>query len=182
MKKLLVALAIACLALTACTTDGALKEDQAAASANLDRLNDSQPVPEFRWSQIRQNLIEITRAQSETTQTTSFFFNLGVADPISTCPSIGFPIPTTAQLTNPLQAVRVATGGDRVILPQAEQSGIYTGNSTGTYVICVDATGAAYAQYWEGYVSTVAGPAQWNKTSGGVELIGPPSFEFSQGE
>lgn len=53
--------------------------------------NRAVPVPEFRYSQIRQNLIEITQAQAqaETTQTTSFFFNLGADAPIMVCPSSG---------------------------------------------------------------------------------------------
>ncbi len=174
------ALIIAGLAVTASSCeDEATREDRETAAASLNRLNDSQPVPEFRWSQIRQNLIEITRAQAETTQTTSFFFNMGVVDPITVCPSIGFPIPTTAQLTNPLQRVR---SGNGAVIAQVEQTGIYTGDSTGTYVICIDATGAAYAQYWEGFVSTVAGPAEWDQTKGQVQLIGPPSFDFSSGE
>jgi hypothetical protein len=177
-------LAMAALMLTACPQESeAIKEDREAAEANLNRLNDAQPVPEFRWSQIRQNLIEITHAQAQTTQTTSFFFNLGVPDPISVCPSIGFPIPSTAQLTNPEQAARVGgAGGERFVIAQAEQTGIYTGDSTGTYVICVDAQGAAYAQYWEGFVSAVAGPAEWDPDADQIRLIGPPSFQFSEGE
>lgn len=182
MKKLIAAAAIAALALTACVGEpNAVKEDRAVAAANLDRLNDVQPVPEFRWSQIRQNLIELNRAQAETTQTTSFFFNMGVDNPITVCPSIGFPIPTTAQLTNPWQgSFRNSNGG--IAIGQAEQTGIYTGDSTGTYVICIDGDGDAYAQYWEGFVSTVAGPAEWDSAAGQIHLIGPPSFEFSEGE
>ncbi len=179
---IIVALLAVTLTLAACTTGNeAVREDQATAAANLDRLNDAQPVPEFTWSQLRQNLIDITKSQADTTQTTAFFFNMGVQNPVAVCPSIGFPIPTTAQLTNPNQAVRVGTAGDRHVLPQVEQTGVYTGDSTGTYVICVDAEGNAYAQYWEGFVATVAGPAEWDSVAGRIELIGPPSFDYSEG-
>lgn len=180
MRRIIGLILVTVLALAACSsTPTAVKEDQDSAARQLDRLNSVQPVPEFSWSQIRQNLIEITMAQAETTQTTSFFFNVGVEMPVSSCPSIGFPIPTTAQLTNPDQAIRVYKGGSEVI-SQVEQTGIYTGDSTGTYAICVDATGAPYAFYWEGYVGTVSGPAEWR--DGRIELIGPPSFEFSNGQ
>lgn len=184
IRSALLLVVAAALTLTACTGAGqpsAVRQDRETAAANLDRLNDAQPVPEFRWSQIRQNLIEINRSQAETTQTTSFFFNLGVAHPITVCPSIGFPIPTTAQLTNPSQHI-FGNNGAAATIGQVEQTGIYTGDSTGTYVMCIDAQGRAYAQYWEGFVSTVAGPAEWDREAGTVRLIGPPSFEFSEGQ
>lgn len=185
IKTAATTLALASLAFVGCTVaePNAIAEDRATAAANLDRLNDSQPVPEFSYSQIRQNLIEITTAQAETTQTTSFFFNLGVDGPVMSCPSIGFPIPTTAQLTNPDQAIGdIGHNGSGAVIPQAEQTGIYTGDSTGTYVVCVDAQGRAYAHYWEGFVSTVAGPAEWNDEAQQIDLVGPPSFDFSEGQ
>lgn len=185
MRRTITLAAITLLAaLTAgCTQESeALREDREAAEANLNRLNDTQPVPEFPWTQIRQNLIEINRAQAETTQTTSFFFNMGVVGPISSCPSIGFPIPTTAQLTNPKQAARAGRDGSRFVVDQAEQTGIYTGDSTGTYVICVNAQGDAFAQYWEGFVATVSGPAEWDSDTQQIRLVGPPSFEFTEGQ
>lgn len=182
----LIALSTA-LALTgaACTSGNAkpssVSQDKAAANANLDRLNDAQPVPSFSWSQLRQNLIEINRAQAETTQTTTFFFNMGVASPVMSCPSIGYPIPTTMQLTNPLQEISHGSYGQSVV-GQAEQTGVYTGDSTGTYVICVNAQGQAYGTYWEGFVYAITGPAEWDATAGQVKLVGPPSFEFTNGK
>lgn len=183
MRRLLAIAAIALIGLTACTEGqpSSVAEDKAAANANLDRLNDTQPVPEFRWSQLRQTLIEINRTQAETTQTTSFFFNMGVPNPIASCPSIGYPIPSTMQLTNPVQEITHGAHGQSVVA-QAEQTGVYTGDSTGTYVLCVDATGEAYAFYWEGFVSVVTGPAEWDAAAGQVKLIGPPSFDFSETE
>ena len=183
MKKIIALIILAGLSLTACLGEGtpeSVKEDRQVASRQLDRYQRSQPVPEFDWSQLRQNLIEITEAQVQTTQTTSFFFNLGVADPISSCPSIGFPIPTTYQLTNPVQAIGdIGDNGSGAVVAQLEQNGVYSGESTGTYVICTSPTGDAYALYWEGFVSTVAGPAIWE--DGQIVLIGDPSFDFSEG-
>ena len=63
---------------------------------------------------------------------------------------------------------------------KALPTGIYTGDSSGTYVICVDAKGEAYARYWEGYVQAVSGPAEFR--DGQVVLIGPSSFDFDNGE
>lgn len=178
MRRHLAAVALAAAGLTACTTESsAVRQDREAADANLNRLDDAQPVPEFNFSQLRQNLIEINTAQADTTQTTSFFFNLGTVDPVASCPSIGFPIPSTMQLTNPWQTSWRDSGG--AVVAQAEQTGVYTGDSSGTYVICIDATGDAYAFYWEGHVAAVTGPAEWDIAAKQIDLIGPPSFDFS---
>ena len=61
-----------------------------------------------------------------------------------------------------------------------EQTGIFTGDSTGTYVMCVNDAGDPYAFYWEGFVSTVSGAAQF--VDGQIELIGQPTGEFTTGE
>jgi len=86
------------------------------------------------------------------------------------CPSIGFPTPTTAQLTNPLQDV--GTGGP---IGQLEPNGVYTGDSTGTYVVCVAPNGTKYVSYWEGDVQTEGGPAHWDDTKGQIVLDGAPT-------
>jgi hypothetical protein len=152
--------------------------DRSVATEQLGQYQTNQPVPVFKYSQLRQNLIEIETAEARTTQTTSFFFNQGVQDPVSSCPSIGFPIPSTYQLTNPEAKVQ----RHDFTLPQPEATGVYTADTTGTYVICVNAQGQAYATYWEGFVQTVTGPARWDTATHQVLLTGPPSFEFSKGK
>jgi hypothetical protein len=175
-KKIALVLVGAVLLVGACSDkkDSATDRDEAASSAALDNLQRAHPTPSFDRSQIRQNLIEIATAQAEATATTSFFFLEGVGL-ISSCPSIGFPIASTTQLTNPGR--ETGPRESRIVLPQVEPTGIYTGESTGTFVICVDARGDAYARYWEGYVQTVTGTAEF--TDGQVNLIGPSSFEFT---
>ncbi len=172
---------LALLVLGACesgTESNATKKDEDTSAQILADLQKAHPTPKFARSQLRQNLVDIITAQAESTQTTSFFFLEGVGL-ISQCPSIGFPIASTAQLTNPDQKAGGRDGG-YFALPQVEPTGIYTGDSSGTYVICVDAEGAAYARYWEGYVQTVSGPAEF--VDGEVKLVGPSSFDFNDGE
>ena len=53
-------------------------QNQKVANQQLQNFNQAQPVPTFNWSQIRQTLIEIESAQANTTQTTSFFYNLSI--------------------------------------------------------------------------------------------------------
>jgi hypothetical protein len=164
--------------LTACETGAnkANNADRKTAAVQLGKYQKNQPVPVFDYSQLRQNAIEIETAQAKGTQTTTFFFNQGVQDPTDSCPSTGFPIPSTAQITNPEAKVE----RHDITIPQIEANGIYTGDSTGTYIMCIDAHGEIYANYWEGFVRTVSGPAKWNQDTHQVELIGSSSFKFSK--
>ena len=184
MKRLLIVASavVAVTLLGACSSgeSSAVEKDRKTSATALRDLQRAHPTPRFRRSQLRQNLVEIVTAQAETTQTSSFFFNLGVADPVNSCPSIGFPIPATMQLTNP-EAIVDGDNGRRATLPQVEPTGVYTGDTTGTYVICIDAQGSAYALYWEGFVQAVSGPAEWNVAKKQVVLVGPSSFDFSEG-
>lgn len=158
------------------SNDSASEKDEKSSEAALNDLQKAHPTPKFERSQLRQNLVDITTIQAEATQTTSFFFLEGVGI-VGECPSIGFPIQSTTQLTNPEQ--EKGPRESRITLPLVEPTGVYTGDSSGTYVICVDAKGHAYARYWEGYVQTVTGPAE--VVDNVVKLTGPSSFDFEEG-
>jgi hypothetical protein len=179
-KPRIIATGLAALLALSAGTSTPQGTEQKIAKEQLKGFLAAQPVPTFAWSQLRQNLIELETAQADTTATTSFFFNQGVADPITVCPSSGFPIPPSYQLTNPEQISSRSDGSDRVAVPQIESTGVYTAGSTGTYVICIDGTGDPYAFYWEGFVSTVTGPAQWK--DGQVTLTGKPTVDFTNGQ
>ncbi|MCV7174920.1 hypothetical protein [Mycolicibacterium sphagni] len=135
-------------------------KDQAQTNNQLDRYQANQPVPAFDRSQLRQQVITVENAQAHGVATTTFFFNQGVQEPIFVCPSIGFPIPSTAQLTNPQQALWGTNSS--VTIGQMEPTGVYTGDSTGTYVECVAPSGTQFIKYWEGFVDTIGGPAHWD--------------------
>lgn len=175
-----VLLAIVVLAAGCGKKKGARAQEQQENTQAVSQLIHTQPVPQFDYSQLRQNMIELATAEAEGVQTTSFFFNQGVQEPIGSCPSIGYPIPASFSLTAPEQFV--GSGNGNLALPQAEPTGVYPGDTTGTKVICVDAQGLAYAKYWEGFVDTETGPARWNPTTHTVELTGPPSFTFTKGK
>lgn len=165
-----IALIVAVGAAAVGCTDSATDKDKAATNSQLDQYQKNQPIPRSDWSQYRQTIIDVENAQIHAVATTTFFFNQGTPKPIKSCPSIGFPVPTTAQLTNPLQDV--GTGGP---IGQQEPNGAYTGDSTGTYVICVAPNGSKYISYWEGDVQTEGGPAHWDDAKGQIVLDGPPT-------
>lgn len=172
------------LALAACDSgpsqNAAQKTDRAVSNDALVRLQNNQPVKVYDWSQLRQNLIELQAAQANTTQTTTFFFTQGQgssgAAPVMDCPSVGFPVATTTELTSPTQKY---AGDSDAVVAQADPTGIYPGDSAGTYVICIDGNGKGYASYWEGDVFTVTGPAKWDDATHRIVLVGAPTASFS---
>lgn len=176
---------VATLTLTAGACDSGSSDSNSAESKQQENISKSlvnnQPLPSFNWSQIRQNLKEIETAEATGVQTTTFFFNQGVADPIMSCPSIGAPIPTTDQLSNPQQTIDGGNGQGYGLttVGQMDPTGVYTGSSSGTYVMCVGGNGKTYAAYWEGFVQTVFGNATWSKDTHQVEMKGDPSFKFT---
>ena len=157
----------------------AVQANQNASASILKQYNAAQPVPQFNYSQLRQTLIDIETAQAHTTQTTTFFYNMGVAQPVMSCPSIGFPVASTDEITDPQQTVQDDSNNGASIagIPQNSPNGIYSGDSTGTYVLCVGANTQTYGVYWEGFVYAVTGPAVVN-SSGQVQTTGPTSFHF----
>lgn len=179
MRKYLVVAGVAAAAvlfLGACTsTPSSVANDQQQTNAQLSRYQANQPVPQFDWSQFRQTAIDVESAQVHGVATTTFFFNLGVGHPVKVCSSIGFPMPSTAQLTNPDQLIWSSDKAGVGTVAQQEPNGIYTGDSSGTYVVCVAGNGAKYISYWEGFVHTEGGAAHWDEAHNMIVLDGPPT-------
>lgn len=172
MRKPLIALAAtALLALTGCAEGSATYDDKAQTNTQLNRYQDNQPVPLYDWSQYRQTVIDVQEAQVHGVATTTFFYNMGSNVPIKSCPSIGFPVPSTTQLTSPDQ-FHGSTGAVTALM---EASGVYTGDSTGTYVVCVSDVGTSYVTYWEGFVYVEGAPATYDAESGQITLTGVPT-------
>lgn len=154
----------------------AIQNDQITSAYALNQFQVSQPTPVFKYSQERETLTDIERMQASDTQTTSFGFQMGDPNPVWSCPSIGVPIASTTQLTNPAQSYNAHDNndnGDDVVVPEVDPTGVYTGDSTGTYVLCVAPNGTNYLQYWEGFVDAITGPAVWSTATGTITLTGP---------
>jgi hypothetical protein len=190
-SRIAVAVSVAVLAtfgLTACfgsSKPSANNVESSKQATDSGTLINNQGIPGYTYSQLRQNLIELENAQAQGVETTTFFFPMGASGsagyaPIQVCPSIGAPIPSTDQLTNPQQVVgHSESNGGNITVGQMDPTGVYSGDSAGTYVICVGADGKPYADYWEGPVQTVFGPAKWDAATKSVQLVGAPSFSFS---
>jgi hypothetical protein len=143
-------------------------------------MDNNQPAPVFDHSDIRATAIEIEAIQALGENTTSFAFLPGVKDPIWSCPSLGEPVASDDEITNPQQVDPNTDPGQNnstsLTLPNMDPNGVYEGDSTGTYVLCVNSQGVAYAHYWEGYIDAVSGPATWDASTGQVVVTGAPSM------
>jgi hypothetical protein len=147
--------------------------------AATEQLVANQSIPVAGYSQMRQTLIEIEKAQIAGTATTTFFFNQGVVDPVKMCSSIGTPIPNTASLSNPTQIIKRYDSA--VAVDQMDPNGVYIPeSSTGTYVLCVNDNGKPYVSYWEGFVQTEYAPAVWDVDKHQIKDTGAPTYRFSK--
>lgn len=158
--------AIIAAAVAGCTSSGgtpsAVTNNNALSNTQLGVYNKTQPIPQFNYSQYRETLIQVEEAEANGVATTTFFYNYGSNTPVKSCPSIGYPIPSTSQLTSPDQPVwnNGGTNGEAgTSVGQLEPNGVYTGDSSGTYVVCVLPNGTKQIDYWEGDVETEGGPA-----------------------
>lgn len=176
MARFRIAAVIVMLALaTSCASTPPNKDEGKAQGDIASRFNNGQPLPERGWSQYRQTLIDAEAAQMDGTQTTSFWFSRGAGGqgaPIGSCPSLGFPVPASAQLSNPLQAV----GGSQsaTSIGQMEPNGVYSGPTEGTFVVCAGAGGKPFLWYVEADVVAVGGPAEWR--DGKIQPTGAPTI------
>jgi|SRR5579859_468070 len=181
--------AVACTSAASKTSSGQAAENQAARDGEQLLVN-NQPVPVFAKSQERQNLIDLETALAKGAQTKSFMFPMGAATsdgkfdypPFKVCNSIGGPIATGTELTNPTQVVTNSypSGGAALTVDQMDPTGVYSSqSSSGTWVMCLDSAGNIRPFYWEGPVATTFGDAKWNPDTKQIDDIGVPSFHFS---
>lgn len=152
--------------LTACTATDAsqqkggetAKQEQQAVQTGFNRLSNSQQIPTFDWSQERQTLIDVEtiRATGATSTTAGYLEGVGL---IWWCPSIGAPVPSTYQLSASQQWVDLPGDHTYELKPvdQGEPTGVYIGQSTGTWTICLDDNGKKFGKYWEGYTDSTTG-------------------------
>jgi hypothetical protein len=138
-------------------SDRVREREQGDINGGFDRLANAQQVPTFDYSQERQTLIDVLTARAEGTHGTAYARALD-GTLIWWCPTVGAPVPSTYQLTNPDQIV---TPGPRergtATVPLGEPSGVYTGASAATWTLCLDDQGTPFAQYEEANVGWTAG-------------------------
>jgi hypothetical protein len=162
------------IGLAACNSNG----NQESAQQNQDSTNleNNQPLPNVTFSQERENMIDIELAEVNDVQTTTFVMHNGDRDPINSGPSIGFGIPDSASLSNPLKPASNSGSWADDVVGQEDPNGIYAPvSSEGTFVIFLAADGTPYIDRVEDTADTVGGPATWNMTTHSYSLTGAPT-------
>jgi hypothetical protein len=176
-----VAVTVLCTASSCSSSNSANTAINASANTSVEQtIDNSQPAPVFEHSDIRDTAADIEAIQALGENTTSFAFLPGSPNPIWSCPSLGEPVASTTEITNPDQVDPDTNPGHSnstaETLPNMDPNGVYAGDSTGTYVLCVNSKGQQYANYWEGDVESVSGPAYWDPQTRQVVMSGTPTM------
>lgn len=169
MKKIFVVLVLA-FVLVACASSISQVEQQQQYIGNL-AIVQNQPAPDLGgYSFERQVLIETYLARNNTVSTFSYLFTFD-GKIVEICASIGYPIPYSTQLTNPMKVEYQSSGAT---LPNAEPNSLYPpSDAAATLVQCVNSDGSVSPTYIEDNV--MAFPYRI-KSDFAFEKIGEPSF------
>ena len=124
--------------------------EKAQQESGTKSLFENQPLPDLGgYSFERQIVIDTYSARNRIVATWSYLFTMQGAI-IEICPSIGYPIPYTTQLTNPLKIDGNSYGYTSIGNP--EPNGLYTGTTSATFVQCVQSDGSVTPVYIESEV------------------------------
>jgi hypothetical protein len=151
MRKLFVILlAVTAFILTSCVGSDTSAIEQSQQTGAVNAIIRNQPIPDLGgYSFERQIVIETYLARNNTIATYAYMFTMD-GKIVEICPSIGYPIPYSTQLSNP---ERVDSYSQSITLPNAEPNGLYPpGDAAATLVQCVQPDGSVSPVYIEWYV------------------------------
>lgn len=136
---------IVLLLVTAC--DGSQSIERRQQEANQSALIQNQPVPNLGGYSFERNVvIQTYLARNRTIATYTYTMTEVDGKIIEICASIGYPIPYSTQLTNPLQYV----GPNGAVVGNPEPNGLYSPSSAeGTIINCANEDGTITPTYWE---------------------------------
>lgn len=184
-KKSLTVAAIGILAIVSLggchfsSTNNADEQEAAQQGKAYDQMIRNQPAPAYDWSLERQVVTEIYDARQQAVNTFSYVLSPYTGKVMWSCPSIGFPIPYSTQLTNPEKIVSGYSSNNNVpngvalTLPQQEPNGMYPPpESEATWVQCVNSQGQVTPVYEELPVTTFVRKMQVNSAGQLVPVPG----------
>lgn len=169
MNKLLVL--VLAFVLAACAPSVSQVEQSQQEGGNL-AIVQNQPVPDLGgYSFERQILIETYLARNNTISTFAYMISMD-GKIIEICPSIGYPIPYSTRLTNPVKVEYSS-----LAIPNAEPNSLYPpSDAAATLVQCVNPDGSVSPIYIEWYVLAfpyrIASDMQ-------LQRVGEPSFSVN---
>lgn len=156
MKKLIIFVLalILVLSLTSCATSQQSREQNQQA-AGVASITDNQPVPDLGgFSLERQIVIQTYLARNRAIATYAYMFTMD-GKIVEICPSIGYPIPYSTELTSPNVSLGLGQGAgyQGSVVANPEPNGLYPpGDAAATLVQCVNPDGTVTPVYIEWYV------------------------------
>jgi hypothetical protein len=149
MKKFLFLLIVIGLIISACAPVGVDAIEQSQQKAGNMAIVQNQPIPDLGgYSFERDILIQTYIARNNTISTYAYMFTMD-GKIVEICPSIGYPIPYSTQLTSPMKV----DYNYSITLPNAEPNSLYPpGDAAATLVQCVNEDGTVSPVYNEWYV------------------------------
>ncbi len=177
MKKFIVFALVLAFVLASCWGSSQTDIEQTQQKEAVSSITQNQPIPDLGgYSFERQIVIETYLARNHTIATYAYMITMD-GKIIEICPSIGYPIPYSTQLTNPQIPSYVHVNGAAVegVVANPEPNGLYPpGDAAATLVQCVNPDGSVTPVYIEWYV--MAFPYRI-KSDLQLERIGDPSFK-----
>ncbi len=172
MKKVLIAALVALILLAGCTDNAVQYAEQEQQRAGNLAIVQNQPIPDLGgYSFERQIVIDTYLARNNTIATYAYMITMD-GKIIEICPSIGYPIPYSTQLSAPEKKMQ----GYEVVVPNAEPNSLYPpADAAATLVQCVNPDGSVSPTYNEWYV--LAFPYRI-KSDVQLERIGESSFSI----
>jgi hypothetical protein len=162
--------------LVACSPESQGDIEQGQQAQAVSSISKNQPVPDLGgFSLERKIVIETYLARNKAITTYSYMITMS-GQLIEICPSIGYPIPYSTELTNPQVLTYSSAGGYRVdgTVANPEPNGLYPpSDAAATLVQCVNDDGSVSPVYIEWYVESF--PFRI-KSDVQLERIGEPSF------
>jgi len=147
MKRILVLTVILLVFLAGCAANGSSnRAETEQQERGVLSIVQNQPVPDLGgYSSERDIVIQTYIARNQTVATYAYTMTYD-GKVIELCPSIGYPIPYSTQLTAPEKKL----DGWEVVIPQSEPNGLYPpGSSAATLVSCVNPDGSISPTYFE---------------------------------
>jgi hypothetical protein len=156
MKKIVILCVLVVLALVGCYSASTSDIEMGQQTQAINSIIQNQPVPDLGgYSFERQVVIDTYLARNNTIATYAYMIAMD-GTLIEICPSIGYPIPYSTQLTNPLKIERTwfeNVGSEYGVLANPEPNGLYApADAAATLVQCVNPDGSVSPTYIEWYV------------------------------
>ncbi len=162
-RALVVLLAIlGMLVLSADSCSSSNSQESTQVSSQQDIYNRHQPAPLYQYSNERAALVQILNQRTSGNLNTWTVWYSNDGKPLGMCPSKGYPIPYSTELTNPLQATNGPSGGGETSVGQMDPQGTYPSSSTlATWVLCIEgSSGSIHPLYIEPLVITYTYPVE----------------------